>query len=144
MAVPYNKRTNRNGDLRADNVGEDVVLVGWVNTYRDHGGMVFIDLRDATGITQIKFNPDTDPGAHETARLLRNEDVVAVRGTVASRGENVNPKLPTGEIEVNGHEIDLLSKAATPPFEIDDNTEAGEDLRLRYRFLDLRRYRRSQ
>ena len=115
MAVEYNKRTHRNGELRLKDAGQDVVLAGWVNSYRDHGGMVFIDLRDARGITQVKFNPDTDPSAHKTARELRNEDVIAVRGTVAPRGENINPKLPTGEIEVNGHEVDLLSKSATVP-----------------------------
>ena len=141
VAVPYNKRTHRNGELRASDADQDVLLVGWVNSYRDHGGMVFIDLRDITGLAQLKFNPETDPGAHETARALRNADVIAVRGTVALRGDNVNPKLPTGEIEVNVHEIDLLAKADTPPFAIDDNTEAGEDLRLKYRFLDLRRPR---
>ncbi|MCP4249454.1 MAG: aspartate--tRNA ligase [bacterium] len=139
VAVPYNKRTHRNGELRASDAEQDVLLVGWVNSYRDHGGMVFIDLRDITGLAQLKFNPETDPKAHKTARDLRNEDVIAVRGTVALRGDNVNPKLPTGEIEVNIHEIDLLAKADTPPFAIDDNTEAGEDLRLKYRFLDLRR-----
>ncbi|MHC4235031.1 MAG: aspartate--tRNA ligase [Planctomycetota bacterium] len=139
MAVPYNKRTHRNGELRAKDAGQEVLLVGWVNSYRDHGGMVFIDLRDADGLTQLKCNPDTDPNAHQIARTLRNEDVVAARGTVGLRGENVNPKLPTGEIEVNVHEIDLLAKAETPPFEISDETEASEELRLRYRYLDLRR-----
>ncbi len=141
MAVAYNKRTHRNGALRSEHVGQDVLLTGWVNTYRDHGGMVFIDLRDADGVTQLKFNPQTDPQAHETARALRNEDVIAVSGTVAPRGENVNPKLPTGEIEVNIHEVDLLAKADTPPFEIQDHVEASEELRLKHRYLDLRRPR---
>ncbi|MFQ5491155.1 MAG: aspartate--tRNA ligase [Phycisphaerae bacterium] len=139
MPVPYNQRTHRNGDLRASDAGADVILAGWVNSYRDHGGMVFIDLRDAEGITQIKFNPETDPVAHKIARDLRNEDVVAVRGSTALRGDNINPKLPTGEIEVNGHEVELLSKAKPLPLAIDDHVEAGEDLRLRYRYLDLRR-----
>jgi len=101
--------------------------------------MVFIDLRDHEGVTQIKFNPQTDPSAHQIARTLRAEDCVAVRGDVATRGENVNPKLPTGEIEVNGREIDILNKSETPIFEIADHIEVGEDIRLRYRFLDLRR-----
>jgi len=139
VAVAYNKRTHRNSELRAGDAGQDVILVGWVNSYRDHGGMVFIDLRDADGITQCKFNPETDPTAHEKARALRDEDVIAVSGTVGLRGENINPKHPTGEIEVNVHQLDVLSKAATPPFGIDDDVEASEDLRLRHRYLDLRR-----
>lgn len=139
MSVPYHERTHICGQLRAENVGDEVVLAGWVNSYRDHGGMVFVDLRDHDGLTQIKFNPQTDPKAHEIARALRNEDCIAVRGDVATRGENINPKLPTGEIEVNGREVDLLNKSETPVFEIADNIEAGEDIRLRYRFLDMRR-----
>jgi len=120
-------------------VGESVILAGWVQKYRDHGGMVFIDLRDYTGVTQIRFNPETDPKAHTIARSLRTEDVIAVAGEVAPRGENVNPKLPTGEIEVLGHQCDLLSKADTTPFEVADHIEANEDLRLKYRYVDLRR-----
>ena len=139
MAVAYNQRTHRNGDLRAEHAGQSVLLAGWVKSYRDHGGMVFIDLRDAEGLTQLKFNPQSDPRAHEVARGLRDEDVIAIRGTVALRGANINPKLPTGEIEVNVHEVDLLAKADTPPFEIDGDVEASEELRLRYRYLDLRR-----
>jgi aspartyl-tRNA synthetase len=132
------------GALRAADAGKNVLLVGWVNNYRDHGGMVFIDIRDFSGITQVKFNPQTDPKAHEVARHLRMEDVIAVRGDVASRGENVNPKIPTGEIEVDGREVELLSKADPVPFEIAPSEDkkrevANEDLRLRYRFLDLRR-----
>ncbi len=139
MAVPYHQRTHTCGQLRAADAGGQVVLAGWVNSYRDHGGMVFIDLRDHAGLTQVKFNPQTDPNAHQVARALRNEDCIAVRGDVALRGENVNPKLPTGEIEVNGREVDLLNKSATPVFEIEDHIEAGEEVRLRYRFLDMRR-----
>ena len=144
VAIAYNRRTHFCGQLRAADVGNNVLLVGWVNNYRDHGGMVFIDIRDYTGITQIKFNPQTDPAAHEVARHLRMEDVIAVRGDVISRGENVNPKIPTGEIEVNGREVELLSKADPVPFEIAPSEDkkrevANEDLRLRYRFLDLRR-----
>ncbi len=139
MAVPYHQRTHLCGRLRATDEGKQVLLAGWVNNYRDHGGMVFIDLRDHDGLTQVKFNPQTDPKAHEIARTLRNEDCIAIQGDVALRGENVNPKLPTGEIEVNGREVDLLNKSATPVFEIEDHIEAGEELRLKYRFLDLRR-----
>jgi len=139
VAVPYHQRTHTCGQLRAKDVDSQVVLAGWVNSYRDHGGMVFIDLRDHDGLTQVKFNPQTDPKAHQVARSLRNEDCIAVAGDVALRGENVNPKLPTGEIEVNGRQVDLLNKSQTPPFEIEDSIEAGEEVRLRYRFLDLRR-----
>jgi aspartyl-tRNA synthetase len=101
--------------------------------------MVFIDLRDHDGVTQLKFNPEADPEAHKVARDLRHEDVVAIEGTVRPRGENVNPKLPTGEIEVDVHVIDLLAKADTPPFEVSDHVDANEDRRLRYRVVDLRR-----
>jgi aspartyl-tRNA synthetase len=139
VTVPYNQRTHTCGQLRLADAGGRVALVGWVNSYRDHGGMVFIDLRDHDGLTQIKFNPQTDPNAHQIARTLRSEDCVAIAGDVAPRGENINPKLATGEIEVNGREIDILNKSETPIFEIADHIEAGEDIRLRYRFLDLRR-----
>ncbi|MCK6457166.1 MAG: aspartate--tRNA ligase [Phycisphaerae bacterium] len=140
MAVPYEERTCDCGALRAADVGKSVVLCGWVSVARDHGGMVFVDLRDRGGITQVKFNPDTDPKAHEVARSLRSEDVIAVRGEVAPRGpKNVNPKMPTGEIEVNVREIDVLGRAETPPFEIVDDLQTNEDTRLQYRYLDLRR-----
>ena len=139
MAIAYNKRTHRNGELRAADAGREVVLVGWVHAYRNHGGMVFIDLRDVDGLTQLKFDPQSDPQAFEVGQSLRAEDVVAVRGTVAPRGANINPKLPTGEIEVNVHEVDLLAKTDNPPFEVMDDVEASEDLRLRHRYLDLRR-----
>jgi aspartyl-tRNA synthetase len=144
VPLPYNRRTHSCGQLRNEHIGQTVVLAGWVNNYRDHGGMVFIDLRDRDGITQLKFNPQTDPDAHGIAGGLRNEDVIVVRGEVASRGENVNPKLPTGAIEVNIHEIDILNKSATPPFEIADNIQTNEDTRLKYRFLDLRRPKMQQ
>jgi aspartyl-tRNA synthetase len=139
VAVPYNKRTHKNGELRAADAGAEVVLVGWAQNYRDLGGMAFIDIRDYTGITQVKFNPQTDPQAHQLAGTIRREDVIAVRGNVILRGDNINPKLPTGEIEVEGHELDLLSKADTPPFEVDDEIDTGEDARLKYRVVDLRR-----
>ncbi len=147
MSVPYNKRTHSCGELRASHVGQTVVLAGWVNSYRDHGeNLVFIDLRDREGVTQLRFNVDTDPEATRIARTLRNEYCIAVRGEVLHRGDQVSPKfktgeMPTGEIEVSVHEIDLLSRSETPPFEISDfvENEANEDLRLKYRFLDLRR-----
>ncbi|MCC7290521.1 MAG: aspartate--tRNA ligase, partial [Phycisphaerales bacterium] len=139
MPIPYNKRTHKCGELRAANKGQRVRLVGWVNSYRDHGGMVFIDLRDYTGLTQVRFNPEGNADAHQVARALRNEDVIAIEGTVEHRGSNVNPKMPTGEIEVIGEACDLLSKSEPPPFEVSDRTEASEDLRLKHRYLDLRR-----
>jgi len=140
VAIAYNKRTCDCGALRPSDVGKPVTLAGWVNNYRDHGdNLVFIDLRDRGGITQCRFNVDTDPQATRIARTLRKEDCIAVRGEVISRGENINPKLPTGEIEVSVHEVELLNKSLTPPFEVADHVEASEDLRLKYRFLDLRR-----
>ena len=140
MGIAYNKRTCSCGALRATDGGRDVILAGWVNNYRDHGdNLVFIDLRDRGGLTQCRFNVDTDPEATKLARSLRKEDVIAVRGQVIHRGDNVNPKLATGEIELNIHEVELLNKSLTPPFEVADHVEANEDLRLKYRFLDLRR-----
>lgn len=139
MPLPYNERTHDCGALRAGDAGRTVLLAGWVDNFRDLGGMVFIDLRDRGGITQLRFDPTTDPKAHEIARSLRSEYVVCVRGEVVHRGDKVNPNLPTGEVEVKAHEIDLLSKSKTPPFLIADEIETNEDLRLQTRFLDLRR-----
>jgi len=139
VALPYHQRTHSCAQLRAEHDGQKVLLAGWVHAYRDHGGMVFIDLRDRDGLTQIKFNPETDPETHQVAHSLRAEDCVCVRGDVTLRGENINPKLPTGEIEVNGREVEVLSKSDNPPFEIADDLDANEELRLKYRFLDLRR-----
>jgi len=140
VAIAYHQRTCDCGSLRAADIGREVILCGWVNNYRDHGqNLVFIDLRDRGGLTQCRFNVDTDPEATQIARTLRKEDVIAVRGQVISRGENVNPRLATGEIEVSVQEVNLLNKSATPPFEVADHVEANEDLRLKYRFLDLRR-----
>ena len=134
------RRSHYCADLRADHIGQAVTLAGWVHSYRDHGGMVFIDLRDHQGITQLKFNPETDPEAHELARALRDEWVVAATGDVGPRPDDmINPKLDTGRIEVNVHSLTVLSKSDTPPFEIADDTEAGEEVRLRHRFLDIRR-----
>lgn len=141
MSLPYNKRTNDCGSLRAGDIGKTVILSGWVDNFRDLGGMVFIDLRDRGGITQLRFDPNTDPVAHGVARTLRSEYVICIRGEVVSRGDKINPKLPTGEIEIVVHELDLLSKSETPPFEISDETETNEDLRLKHRVLDIRRPR---
>ncbi len=145
MALPYHQRTHTNGELRAGDVGKTVLLTGWVAVRRDLGGMVFIDLRDRYGITQLKFNPQTESAVHRTARDLRSEDCIVIRGKVVARGPGqVNAKLPTGEIEVEVHEIEVLSRAETPPFEVADNITTNEDLRLKYRVLDLRRPQMQQ
>ena len=133
-------RTDHCGDLREERIGRSVVVMGWVATRRNLGGMVFIDLRDRTGICQVVARPEVSEQAHEAANGLRGEYVVAVKGEVAAR-EQANLKLATGTVEVIASEIRVLSEAETPPFEIDDDDEVGEDLRLKYRYLDLRRPR---
>lgn len=139
VGIAYNQRTHRCGVLRAADIGKQVTLAGWVNRSRDHGGLTFVDLRDHTGLTQLRFNPDQNAKAHEAARSLHNEDVVAVTGTVVGRGEWINPKLPTGEIEIEVSEIDVLSKCDPLPFQVNDDYDANEETALRYRFLQLRR-----
>ncbi|MBX3186005.1 MAG: aspartate--tRNA ligase [Labilithrix sp.] len=139
------KRSHRCSDLRASDAGKEVVLFGWVASYRDHGGCVFVDLRDRDGITQIVFDPnlgghgDLPKDAYARAQALRSEWVIGVRGVVTSRGANKNPKLPTGEIEIHAAELVVFNKADTPPFEIADEIDTGEEKRLQYRYLDLRR-----
>ncbi len=139
------KRTHRCSDLRASDEGKEVVLFGWVASYRDHGGCVFFDLRDRDGITQIVFDPavmgndSLAKEAYERAQAVRTEWVIGVRGTVTGRGGNKNPKIPTGEIEVRAVEMTIFNKADTPPFEIADEIDTGEEKRLQYRYLDLRR-----
>ena len=134
------KRTHTCGQLRRNDAGQTVALAGWVQSYRDHGSLVFIDLRDREGLTQLVFNPDVYPEAHRVARTLRCEWVIAVQGKVQPRGEGLeNPKLPTGEIEVAVDVIDILNQSKTPPFEIDAADKTNEELRLMYRYIDLRR-----
>ena len=134
------KRTHDCGSLRAADAGKEVVLAGWVDTRRDHGGLIFIDLRDRAGITQIAFSADTDQAALSTADRVRSEYVAAVKGKVYLRPEGTaNPDLPTGEIEVYINEIEILNTSKTPPFPLTDDTDASEVLRLKYRYLDLRR-----
>jgi aspartyl-tRNA synthetase len=136
---PY--RTHTAGELRAKNVGERVKLAGWVNRRRDHGGLIFIDLRDRWGVTQITFHPE-DAGVFAAAEDLRPEWSISVEGEVMRRPEgNENPELPTGEIEVSATALMVLNQSATPPFEIDRERPVDELLRLRYRYLDLRRER---
>jgi len=134
------KRTLYCGDLRTEHIDQVVILSGWVNSYRDHGGLVFIDLRDREGISQLVFNPEDDPAMHELARTLRTEWVISARGKVRHRGEGlVNPRLATGEVEVVVEQLEVHNKALTPPFEIDGDAKVNEEHRLRYRYIDLRR-----
>jgi aspartyl-tRNA synthetase len=126
--------------LTKKDVGATVTLMGWVHTRRDHGGLIFVDLRDRGGITQVVFNPEASTDAHKLAHEIRSEFVLAVTGKVAPRpGNTVNPKLPTGEIEVLVNDLSILNQAKTPPFMIEDETDVAENLRLKYRYLDLRR-----
>jgi aspartyl-tRNA synthetase len=128
------------GELRADAVGRELRVAGWVHRRRDHGGLIFVDLRDRTGLLQLVFRPEEAPEAHGEAHRLRSEDVISARGRVVDREpETVNPNLPTGEIELSVESFDLLADADTPPFPIDELQPVGEELRLRYRYLDLRR-----
>ncbi|MDF2761301.1 MAG: aspartyl-tRNA synthetase [Thermomicrobiales bacterium] len=128
------------GTLRLEDVGREVTLRGWVNRRRDLGGLIFIDLRDRYGLTQVVFNPEIALEAHEAASDVRGEYVLEVQGIVRERPEGTrNPKLPTGDIEVEAHGVEVLSPAKTPPFEITQTAEIDESVRLRYRYLDLRR-----
>jgi len=138
-SMPENKyRTHTNADLRPQHVGRDVRLSGWVHRKRDHGQLLFIDLRDHYGITQIVFTPNSD--AFKAAEAVRVESVISVSGKVLARtAENINPALPTGEVEVVAQSMDVLSAAETLPFPVAGTQEIPEEQRLRYRFLDLRR-----
>ena len=137
------KRTHHCGELRLDDIDQTVTLAGWVNNYRDHGGVIFIDLRDRQGLTQIVFHPEA-ADAHALSQKLRHEDVVAVSGRCIKREGGPNPKLPTGEIEVDATELQVLNKAETPPFNPDEAGKVGEERRLKYRFIDLRRPRMQE
>ena len=133
------KRTHTCGDLTLKQVGEDVSLNGWVATSRDHGGLIFVDIRDRYGVTQLTFNEETYPEAFESAKRLSMEDVISVKGVVAARQENaVNKDLTTGEIEVSVTEIVVLNEAKPMPFMINDRESANEETRLTYRYLELR------
>jgi aspartyl-tRNA synthetase len=135
------RRTHTCGALRREDINTSVTLSGWVNRRRDHGGLIFIDLRDRFGLTQLVFDPIKAPEAHRQAEKLRLEWVISIKGKVIPREEGMaNPKLATGEIEVLVEEIDILSKAKTPPFSIcDEQIDVNEELRLKYRYLDIRR-----
>jgi aspartyl-tRNA synthetase len=134
------KRSCFCGEPRATEVGKELTLFGWVRTRRDHGGVIFVDLRDRSGLCQVVFNPEVDAAAHEKAKQIRSEDVIAVRGTLTKRSpETINPDLATGEVELTANELRLLNASQVPPFTVEDETEANENTRLKYRYLDLRR-----
>jgi len=138
--LKFQKRTHTCGELRASHAGTRVTLNGWVDTRRDLGGVIFIDLRDRYGKTQVVFNPEKNKAAHTIARDLRSEFVVSVSGTVHARpAGSENQELATGSIDMQADELVILSSAETPPFPIDDKADVSEDLRLKYRYLDLRR-----
>ena len=136
------KRTDYCGYLTKEDAGRDVVLMGWVQRRRDLGGLIFVELRDRQGIVQVVFNPEINPETHRKAQSLRSEFVVAIRGRVALRPEGTaNPNLSTGEIEVIAEQTKILNTSKTPPFPIEEEEEVAENLRLKYRYLDLRRPR---
>jgi aspartyl-tRNA synthetase len=128
------------GDVSSQRVGDELRVAGWVHRRRDHGGLIFIDLRDRSGLLQLVFHPEHAPEAHAKAKDLRAEDVLSVAGSVVAREEqNVNPNMGTGEVELDVRDFDLLADSETPPFPVDEDSPVGEDIRLRYRYIDLRR-----
>ncbi len=132
-------RSHYCGDLRKEHIGEEITLTGWVHRRRDHGGVIFLDVRDRQGIAQVVFDPDREE-SFKLADSVRNEYVIELKGLVRDRPEGTtNTEMPTGEIEVLGKELIILNKAETPPFQLDDHQQVGEDVRLRSRFIDLRR-----
>jgi len=133
------------GELKKEHVGQTVTLAGWVDRRRDHGGLIFIDLRDREGIIQVAFNPEVSKSCHKVANRMRSEYVVRVKGEVVKRPPGTeNLKLPTGEVEVTAHDVEILNPSKTPPFYINEDMEVEENLRLRYRYLDLRRARMQE
>lgn len=134
------RRSHHCGDVMKAAVGDEVILAGWVGRRRDHGGVIFVDLRDRTGIVQVVFRPESAPEAHTRAHHLRSEWVLMIRGEVESRSEEtINPNMPTGTIEVNVRELRILNSASVPPFAIEEETDVDEQIRLRHRLHDLRR-----
>ena len=136
------KRTHHCGELSDGQVGDTVTLCGWIHTRRDHGGLIFIDLWDKHGLTQVVLNPQIDQLAHQEAQALRNNFVIAITGKVRARPDNmINTKLATGKIEVYVDDLEILNKSETPPFQGWDDQEVSEVLRLKHRYLDLRHAR---
>ncbi|MGN1059674.1 MAG: amino acid--tRNA ligase-related protein, partial [Clostridia bacterium] len=134
------KRTHKCGTLREEHVGSEVTVMGWTQVYRNLGGVIFVDLRDRSGIVQVVFNVDKDKDMFEKADTIRSEYVLAVVGDVVLRDpETVNDKVPTGKVEIRAKELRILSKAETPPIYIEENSNVREEVRLKYRYLDLRR-----
>ena len=134
------KRTHMCGELTSQDLGQEVVLMGWVQRRRDLGGLIFVTLRDRTGIIQLVFDQEESESLFHKASGLRSEYVIASRGEVVSRApEAINPKMATGSIEIKVKELRIISKSETPPFYIEDNTNVGEALRYKYRYLDFRR-----
>ncbi|WP_298470432.1 aspartate--tRNA ligase [uncultured Psychrobacillus sp.] len=133
-------RTHTSGQLNEQHIGESVQLIGWVQKRRDLGGLIFVDVRDRTGIVQVVFNPEISETALQVANTLRNEFIIEIKGNVVARAENqINRNIPSGAIEVQANEISIINEAKNPPFSIENQTDAGEDVRLKYRYLDLRR-----
>ncbi len=138
-------RTHHCAELTAQNDGQEVCIMGWAQYRRDHGGLIFVDLRDREGLTQVVFSPEIAPEAHADAHIIRSEYVLAIKGRVRHRPDGmVNPNMKTGEIEVVVLDWKLLNTAKTPPFPVEDRTDAGENLRLQWRYLDIRRPRMTQ
>ena len=139
------ERTHTCGELRRQQSGGQVILMGWVNRRRDHGNLIFLDLRDRTGITQIVLDKDLCPEGHAKAEHVRPEYVIAVLGTVRPRGENViNPKMATGEIEIAADRLLVLNDSKVPPFSPAEEAIGNEEVRLKYRYIDLRRHEMQQ
>ena len=138
--MSFKRRTHTCGELKETNAGEKVVLNGWVDRRRDLGGVIFIGLRDRYGVTQVIFEPEHNQKAHQIGKELRNEFVISVEGTVRDRPKDqINKEMTTGEIDIIVEKLVILNEAETPPFPIKDEVDAFEDLRLKYRYLDLRR-----
>jgi aspartyl-tRNA synthetase len=138
--ITKQKRTHYAGNVSLDLAGTAVILMGWAHRRRDHGGVIFVDLRDREGIVQVVFNPATSPAAHSEAQKIRSEFVLALRGIVCRRPEGMeNPQMKSGTVEVMVEELQILNEAKTPPFSLDEWTDISENVRLKYRYLDLRR-----
>ncbi|HEX78528.1 MAG TPA: aspartate--tRNA ligase, partial [Dehalococcoidia bacterium] len=130
------------GEINRDNIGNRITLAGWVDRRRDHGGLIFIDLRDREGVVQVVFNPEKSKSCHKKADQLRNEFVILTSGEVSARPKGTeNPKLATGEVEIIADSIEILNTSKTPPFYINEDIDVDENLRLKYRYLDFRRNR---
>jgi len=138
--ISKRKRTHYCGDVRAADIDKEVVLMGWTHRRRDHGGVIFVDLRDREGLVQVVFNPEISPAAHDEAGRIRSEFVLAIVGKVRHRPEGMeNPDLASGEVEVMVTELEILNESKTPPFSLEEGQEINENVRLKYRYLDLRR-----